>query len=39
MHTINRTIYANLLLAVIAVPVLVGFLTTGAAYAQGKTKI
>ena len=39
MHTINRTIYANLLLAVVAVPVLVGFLTSGAANAQGKTKI
>ena len=39
MHTINRTIYANLLLAVVAVQVLVGFLTSGAANAQGKTKI
>ena len=39
MHTINRTTYANLILTVVAVPVLVGFLTTGAANAQGKTKI
>jgi ABC-type nitrate/sulfonate/bicarbonate transport system substrate-binding protein len=39
MHTINRTNYANLILTVVAVPVLVGFLTTGAANAQGKTKI
>lgn len=39
MHTINRTTYANLILTVFAVPVLVGFLTTGAANAQGKTKI
>jgi ABC-type nitrate/sulfonate/bicarbonate transport system substrate-binding protein len=39
LHTINRTIYANLLLAVAAVPVIVGFLTSGAATAQGKTKI
>ena len=39
MHTINRTTYANLILTVVAMPVLVGFLTTGAVNAQGKTKI